>query len=366
MSDVPDVTCAPISEAQSGPPGVAIGIGIVGVVAMVVADVLLLVASSGAAALSAPSLAAWAVVMIASCAAAIAMINTMIAFFFHYKLACIDGDRCAIGQVMKIELNADGDTSFNMKLAPVQAMTTPAEFQASFQGSTLVFSDPGAASRGWVFRPESGAGFLSDQQQIPLFHCEIEGSFINEWLNSILTLLYAILAMAVAALALAVGLFALEMIPIIGWIIAILQLLIALFGLILGLTAGGDASSQDSADPNIPVGKQVPGEDGPILTDLAGHKVAVGDFIVLTGLHILDCGHATDKNDDGSSKGTWCELHPVRAIAKISQRIYDDVSKAPDHAVLDRFCAALTQFLITRSDGATATAQQPLEHETIG
>jgi len=357
---VPDVRCAPLSQARSSINGVDLGLGIIGVIGVLIFGIMTGAAAISVAALTPATLAIWAVAMIASCLFAINLIHKAMDVLFHYKLACIDGERCALGQVMKIELNPDGDTTFNMKLAPIQdspaKVTTVAEFQSSFQGKTLVYSDPGSATRGWTFHPELGGGVVSPTQPIPLFHCEIEGTYLNDWLTGLIALLWTLIAIATAAIALA----ALELIPVIGWIIWAVVALIALFAALLGIHMSGDASSQGSADPDVPVGDQLPGDDGPVLTDAANNKVAVGDYIVLTGLHALDCGHA----EDSHNAGTWCEIHPVRGIAKINQAVYDTYSNAKDDQILDRYCNALKNYLGT--DGAVATAEQPLEHPRIG
>jgi hypothetical protein len=362
---VPDIQCAPINAAQSSISGADLALGIVGVIGVVVAGVITTAAALTFAAATPATLAVAAVALSIACLFAINLINKAMDVLFHYKLACIDGERCAIGQVMKIEKNPDGDTTFDMKLAPIQATTTPTEFAASFQGSTLVFSDPGAASRGWAFKPDSGAGFLGGTK-LPLFHCEIEGSYLNDWLTALLALLWSLLALAAAALALAITLTAIELIPIIGWVIAVIIAIIALLATLLGINMAGDPGSIGSAELEVPVSEQSPGATGPVLTDTANNKVAVGDFIILSGMHVLDCGHAEDKYDDGSPKGTWCEIHPVRAIGKTSQNWYDAYSAASNNTILDRYCEALNGFIATAKNALAATAQQPLEHPRVG
>src|SRR5437879_1576707 len=137
---VPDVKCAPIASAASTVNGVDLGIGILGVIGVVIAGVLAGAAAISVAALTPASLAIWAVLLIMSCLFAINLINKAMDVLFHYKLACIDGEQCALGQVKKIELNPDGDTTFNLKLSPIiDGVTTLAGFKASPQGS-LIFS----------------------------------------------------------------------------------------------------------------------------------------------------------------------------------------------------------------------------------
>lgn len=368
---VPDVTCTPIAGAKSSIGGVNLALGIIGLIGFLFAGIATAVTAIGVTAAVPPLLAVAAVALIMSCLMLINLINQVLLVLFHFKLACIDGERCLIGKVVAIEKNPDGDTTFNMQLAPIDATTTPAEFQTSFQGKSLVFSDPGAATRGWVFKPESGAGVV-DARPIPLLHCEIEGSYMNDWLTALLALLWTIFAFASTLFALAVTLTAIEMIPVIGWIIAAVIALLALLAAIFGIDFGvSDTTGVDSANPDVPVSEQPPGTTGPVLTDAANNKVAAGDIVVLTGLHILDCGHAEDKNDDGSPKGTWCEIHPVRAIGKTTQQWYDDYSAATtatpqDNTILDRYCDALKAFVATRGVALTATARQPLEHPRIG
>jgi hypothetical protein len=366
---VPDVTCAPIASARSTIGGVDLAMGIIGVIGLVITGILTAAASITFVAGIPSLLAVWASLMIMSCLMAINLINKAMMVLFHYKLACIDGERCLIGEVMKIEKNPDGDLTFDMKLAPVQPLTTPTQFQTSYQGSTLVYSDPGAGSRGWVFKPESGAGFVS-ATHIPLLHCEIEGSYLNDWLTALLAMLWSLVAFATAVGALAVALTAIELIPIIGWIIAGVLFLIALIATLLGIHMGfSGPESVGTGEPDVPVSEQTPGATGPTLTDAANNKVAVGDFITLTGLHVLDCGHAEDTNDDGTSKGTWCEIHPVRAIGKTTKYWYDTYSTASlagDESILNRYCDALKAFVASKKDALIATSSYPLEHPKIG
>lgn len=357
---VPNVQCTPIATAKTSVGGVDLGLGIIGLVGFLVAGILTGMSAIGLAGLTPATLAIWAVAMIASCLMVINLINKAMDVLFHYKLACIDGERCAVGKVMKIELNPDGDTTLALQLAPVEATTTVAQFKASAQGASLVYSDPGTASRGWVFNPSEGNGNVSEAQPIPLLHCEIKGSYLNDWLSGLLVLLWTLIGIATAAIALA----ATMLIPVIGWIIWAVMALIALFSILLGIHMSGGGEDQSNTQPDVPVKDQLPGSNGPVLTDSNNDKVAIGDYVMLSGMHVLDCGHAEDKHDDGTPKGTWCEIHPVRAIAKVDQAFYDNFSAGTNFDLADRYCAGLKAAAGT--DGRTATAQQPLEHRAIG
>lgn len=356
----PNVTCTPIASAANSVGGVDLGLGIIGLVGFLISGIAVAVGALAASAWNPGLLATVAVALVASCLMLINLINKAQDVLFHRKLACIDGEQCALGQVMLIENNPDGDLTFNLKLASIEDGTTPAEFMAMSQ-SSLVFSDPGSASRGWTFKPEAGAGFVSDQQQIPLLHCEVEGTYLNDWLTAMIAFLWTIVALAVAAIALA----ATELIPVVGWIISAVMAILAILAAIFGIHMAGSADSQDSSQPSVPVGQQVPGPDGPIVTDSNGNKVARGDFIALTGLHALDCGHATD-----TGKGTWCEIHPVRAITKVSQEIYDEfdtpIGTGGDAITVGgRICRALKDYLQAKTDHVSSSSQA-LEHPRIG
>src|SRR5215470_14637462 len=120
---VPDIECAPISAAQSTVGGVDLGLGIIGASGVAVAGITTAVAALTFAAATPATLGVAAVALSMACLFVINLINKAMDVLFRYKLACIDGERCAIGQVMKIEKNPDGDTTFDMKLAPIQANT---------------------------------------------------------------------------------------------------------------------------------------------------------------------------------------------------------------------------------------------------
>jgi hypothetical protein len=296
-------------------------------------------------------------VLIASLLALIASLTHIRNYFFDHRLGCIAEEECALGRVWIIEENADGDRSLNLVLAPAADSTTEAEYRTMWQAEKLVFRDPGVATADSSWQHKPGAVRLGVEPtgqgtfKLPYFHCEIEGTFFDDWSSALLAYMWALVGYATAILALAI---AGTVSGPLGWILVGLLALLMLLALALGLLPGDDDVFTTGAGP---IGTSNPGPTGPIVTDSGGSTIAVGDFIVILGRHVVDTGHAED--------GCWNELHPVRAIAKVTGRDYERVDNSPDgRATVQAFCKALSDFR-----DPTGTIKQKLtclEHPAVG
>lgn len=115
------------------------------------------------------------------------------------------------------------------------------------------------------------------------------------------------------------------------------------------------------ATSNTDIGNATPGPDGFVITDTFGKTIRVGDYALLYGLHIIDTGHHKDHD------GVWCELHPLKAIAKIDQQMYDAVSKDSPDGMYKQLCDAMNDYVKRPiSDSYTIALSAPVEHERIG
>ena len=108
--------------------------------------------------------------------------------------------------------------------------------------------------------------------------------------------------------------------------------------------------------PAAPTGDAVPGPSGPIITDVGGNGINVGDLVAMIGYHITDSGH---------SPSCWNELHPLKGIAKITQREYNlvGIAHAPDD-LYDKYCTALKGFV--KNVGKISLTLTHLEHKRVG
>src|SRR5262249_27648285 len=124
-------------------------------------------------------------------------------------------------QVISLEQCGDGDTALNLLLAPVfdpslpsgfadlitgnppvtlplENLSTPDEYQSYVQPAELIY-DPGAlATRGWNNVPLANGTIPASVNWLPLFHCEIVGSFLNDWTLALIAWLIAVIAAAAA------------------------------------------------------------------------------------------------------------------------------------------------------------------------
>lgn len=356
-----DVSCEPLATVPDGYQGIgadnfALGIG--GALAVLAAGIVILVVALrnalGTAVVAPQTLALAASALVAGCLAAIYVLMKARDYLFKGKLACIDGDRCAIGRVARIEKNReDTDLLLNLVLAPADEKTDLAAYLTFPQVLSLILNDPGVATRGWVFRPlQAGDGF--GPNRLPILHCEIEGS-LYDWLLAFIAYLWILVALGLAAIALATVYTAL-MATVIGAAIAILLFLLLwfvitpLFGLFTGSTL-----EIPSADLG-PIDSATPGPDGAIHVDASGDTIHVDDYVAIDGQHVTDTGHHTG--------GCWNELHAVKAVAKVTADVYTGVTDGihpPRNDLADRYCAALTAFVA----GEGTAGSGAIEHPTI-
>ncbi len=301
--------------------------------------------------------------MIAVLIAAISFVEAAILYLFKYKFACLDGDRCAVVHIESIVHNEDSDQSLNTILAPLSDVTTTeADYMAYWQAKTLLYSDstPPVSSRGWNFKPASnGEQPMFGNNKLPLFHCEIEGAANYEGLVALRAYMIALIIIlagiiVLAAIGAALGPF--------YYLILVLVAFLILFALLFaGKTALSESSDAGDATSNTDVGDAVPGPGGFVIADSGGRTIKVGDFAVLYGQHVIDTGHHKD------SDGTWCEIHPIKAIARIDKATYDLVSKTDPTGTYDQLCKAMGVYVQRPISDSNAIAQAaPVEHDRIG
>lgn len=356
--------CTTVAGVWDGVPGVDMAIGIVGLVGLVVAPVLLAIGALSAAGITPATMIIAASILEFACLFAINLLNKVRDYFFDHRLVCLDGDRCAIGQVNSIENDGDGDKSMNLVLAPATSATTLPDFKSWFQPSSLLWVDPGLASRGFhldpakVRTPLFGTG-------LPFLHAEIEGTYLDTLTTAVLAWLWTIFAIAVAAMIAAAAALALG--PF-GWAIWIAIAILVFLAFLLSRLFGEDDTDSTGAGP---LGSATPSPGGPIITDVGGQTVNKDDFVVVMGRHVCDTGH---------NPPAWDELHTVTGIAKIQEREYRDAPAAHVAGdIYDQYCDALHHFVdgagkvsqelsTGTSDGtSTPDGHAPcLEHERIG
>lgn len=367
---VPDVTCAPIGDVWEGYPttpailfGVPAGASLLVIGGIIVAYIAGALGGIAAASLSPATLIWMCSSTIVSLGILITFLELALQYLFKYKLACIDGDRCAIVRIESIVHNEDSDQSLNTILAPLSnPNTTENAYKAMWQAASLLYSDttPSVASRGWKFRPESNKeepkfGYY----KLPLFHCEIQGKTNYEWIQGLITYMGIMIAILLAIIALAVLGAALgPLYYVVLGLIALLILLASIFGIKTSLSSSQDAGSATS---NTDIGNATPGPNGYVITDTFGRTIYVGDYALFYGLHVMDTAHHEDHD------GTWCELHPLKAIAKINQTMYNAVSTTGPSGVYERLCKAMEEYVKRPiGDANNKIAAAPLEHDRIG
>lgn len=322
--------CTTVAGVWDGVPGVPLALGIIGVIGLILAPVYLAIAALSAAGITPASMAIAASALQFACLFAINLLHTVRDYYLDHRLICLDGDRCALARVHTMEDNGDGDKSMNTVLAPANERTLPADYDTFFQTQSLVRMDPGLATRGFNLDPHAarkppfGLG-------LPLFHCEIEGTWFDEITTATLAWLWTIFALAVAALV-AAGL-ATALGPI-AWAIWIaIAILIILAILLIGLFGTDDTDEVDAG----PLGDATPSPTGPVITDVGGQTIHLNDFVALIGRHVCDTGH---------NKPCWDELHTLTGIARIQQTEYEAAPTTHTTGDLyDRYCQALTDFV---------------------
>jgi hypothetical protein len=355
--------CTTVAGVWDGVPGVDMALGIIGVIGLIVAPVTLALIALFGAGITPASMIIAASALQFACLFAINLLHKVREYIFDHRLICLGGERCAIGQVISIEDNGDGDKSMNTVLAPATPTTTPAAYQSWFQPSELIYRDPGLATRGFHLDPATarkplfGAG-------LPYLHAEIEGTYFDTLTLAVLAWLWTILGIAVAAmiaagLALALGPYAWAI-----WIAVAILVILAI--LLIGLFGGSDDDSISAG----PLGEATPSPSGPIITDIGGQTINTRDFVALIGRHVCDTGH---------NAPCWDELHTVTGVAKIPEADYRAIPTT--HTAGDlyyRYCDALRGFVdgvgqvkqeleTGTMDGTSPPPRVPcLEHERIG
>lgn len=344
--------CTALNDVWNGYGNLFWGSAIFSAIGTIVAGVWAAVLAFGAGGITPMSMMIVAGVLFAAALAGVIALLQIRDYYFNHRLACLDGDRCAIARIERMEADADGDTALNVILAPANERTDEATYQTQFQAKSLVYDDPGLASRGWQLEPfavRDGEKFGDPKMGIPFFHCEIEGTYFDDWTSALIAWMVGLMILAAAAFALAAAATALGPIAWVIWIaVALLIALLALFGI---HEASGD--SDVSGTSASPVGNATPPPGGPIVTDLGGNHLSNGDFIAILGRHVTDCGH--------TNKGCWDELHNVYALAKIPDELY---LTAPDtHTdgdIYGKICSALTDWR-NRTNNIKVT-----DHDRIG
>lgn len=349
--------CTTLADAWDGIGGLYVGLGIVAILGILTAGVAAALFIFSASFATPPSLIVAASALMAACLAAIATIMRGRDYFFDHRLICINDNVCAIVKVVITEENGDGDKSIDCLLAPADDTTPAFDYENTlWQSKDLIFKDElGLNNRGWHLDVKGNRAehpFTFGNNELPFFHCEIEGTKIDSWTTALLAYLWTLFGIAAAALALAI---AAALLGPLGWIIlgaiALLILLLAIFGLSLGDDDEGAIEDIDG------LGDATPGPDGPIITDSAGHHIQAGDILAIVGHHITDTGH---------NPTCWNEIHPLRGIAKIKDTtVYDNVGiDIKNDAVFDPYCSALKDFV--NNKGTIRQTLTALEHEKIG
>lgn len=356
--------CTTVAGVWDGVGGFNIAFGVIGVVGIVLVGVTTALVAFGVAALTPATMiiAAWALFL--ACTLAITFLTRLRDYFFDFRLICLGNDRCALGRVNSIEDNDDGDQSLNLVLAPANEDTSLSDYRTMYQASELVFQDPGLSSRGFTLDPFELRPDTFGRGGLPFLHCEIEGTYFDDWTEALLAYLWVLVAIAIAAFALATLATALGPIAWIIWIaVALFVILAAIFGLNF-LPPEHDDPGSVGVDP---VGDATPSAGGPVITDAGGNSISVGDFVVILGRPVCDTGH---------SPTCWDELHPVTGVARVAE---SDYRSAPaTHVagdIYDTYCSAVNAFVddvgkveqgLTVTDDDGKPKLTCLEHPAVG
>ncbi len=318
---------------------------------------------------------------VAAIAASVKVYNVK-EYFLHGRLVCIADKVCAIGRVFSLEDDADGDQSLNLVLAPATEDHSEDEYRQMFQSANLIYPDPGVeAVHGWDHDPHSNTKWLreaGDHQNadfavgfqdppLPLFHCEIEGTALVDYLDRIFA--WLILVAAIAA-GIAIAAAVLGALGPIGWIIlGVLILLTIIFGTLLDT----EDDLTDSVPAEAPeIDGALPSADGPVvIVNDDNTALRKGDIIVIMGRHVCDTAHHEDW-------GCWNEIHPVKGILKINrpipvehgievpdlgEELYTSVSwNQNDDTIVEKYCSAVRNAF----DPSFARTEATLTHKKVG
>lgn len=296
-------------------------------------------------------------ILLATCIMAIGVLVHARNYFFDHRLLCINDNQCAVGKVIVIEHNADGDKSLDLLLAPATEETSAEDYQNNlWQSRDLIFHDDGSLdTRGWHLDPKRNrdeSPITFGPNRLPFFHCEIEGTKLDTWIDALLAYLGVLMAIAAAAIAAAVIFTSLGPIGWVLWIAAaLLLLLLAIFGIDIGLT------SEDEASVDIDnLSEAVPDPMGPIVTDSSGNHIQNGDIVAIIGSHICDTGH---------NPTCWNEIHPVKGIARLRDlKFYMNVGTDTPSPQFIALCDALNRHV--NDFGTVSQGLTHLEHPRMG
>jgi hypothetical protein len=221
-------------------------------------------------------------------------------WWLYRRLACLGGDRCAVGLLLSVSDphkktwpdSYDSDYSINLLLAPSLEGESQAKVEAAMQGE-LIRHHPAVTGVGLEYeeREKDGVTFTGEFARSPengkytsVLHCEFEGDGV-----------YVFHLWVMVALGMAIAAVALSAIPVIGWILAFLA---ALF-ILLGLLAAGET-------------KGAPTDSSPTIGELHTNQAdGIGaDILVVHGSWVFDSAH------EG-----YNELHPIKQCQRIGKWI---------------------------------------------
>jgi hypothetical protein len=328
-----------------------------------------------------------------ACATGIAMAIRARNYFYDHKLLCIGfGPVTVCGQVNSIEENGDGDNSLNLLVDPLTDITTLKDFRdeskPEFKEARRLILPSSKESEdlhklGFIFNEKLAADVVVDEKklanpviaeklategQVPLMHCEIQGTAVDDYTDEVIGMLTAlgITAAAIAVLA------AFCSYPIVAIIIAVLTAILFFFKVFpkherieKGVLWKKGKTNLAEALPEAILGG---------VPTSGGYTINVGDHVVLMGIHVCDTGHW---NDEGNP-GCWNEIHPVIAITKLPPGVgrkepNENTPATPGmfatkefHSCND-YLKALGDFVSSSpSPHLIAGKSVPLEHDSIG
>jgi len=286
---------------------------------------------------------------------AIFELETLLEYLLNGKLICLDGDQCAVGQVIGYETpssksfpnDIDNDFSINLMLSPNQisdfiGLTLDQAYQLvqahnNIQGN-LIKEQPGMplpygadGDKHYVPYPldppvdvtlanqlGGGGAFFPFQTPIyvPVLHLECEGSRIHD--------LLAVLQ-GIGGLGTGICDFEVLGIPIGKVICTIIATILAPITVAALIVAWFNAQDGNADDPRT---GGLPGQLEP------------GNMIVVTGRWVYDAGHQG-----------WNELHPVKSIQKIAESIVGFEANGDPKEIIGRWCTLVSQVPPPNRDG---------------
>jgi hypothetical protein len=317
--------------------------------------------------------------LIVACGVGIWMVNRIRDYFFDHKLLCI-GDRfpptLVCGKVNSIEENGDGDNSLNLLVDPITEHTMMHDFmieKAFAYARKLIKAGPEEKKDldklGFIFNENLARAPIGEN--IPLLHCEIQGTAMDDYCKETIGYLTALgiwgAVMGVAG--------AICHIPVWGWIaMAVIGLLLAILSFFKGASgykrvSTGVLSEKTSTD----LASALPEAFGGFSTP-GGYTINIDDHVAVLGRHVCDTGHYEE--------GCWNEIHPIDGITKLPPEVGrnpqdntppndNNTPRLPPgtyHNCNDYF-RALMRFVsdaAARRSGGIRYESIPLEHDSIG